>query len=136
VIDDRFDWNCLELEDIVAPSQIEVAAYLNQMGDLVIRRRPDDLEQDDVWVVVGRIYVRRLVEHIMALYGLSWMILEPPRANSSELSGLPPAERSTSRDPTGAERQRRFRERRKQRHNGGTNSSDTNVPVSITEVSV
>ena len=45
--------------------------YLNPNGDLVIRRRPDEFEQDDVWVVVGQTHVCRLVERIITLYGFS-----------------------------------------------------------------
>ena len=69
--DDRFDWRHLEPEDIIAPNQIEIAVYLNPNGDLVIRRRPDEFEQDDVWVVVGQTHVCRFVERIITLYGFS-----------------------------------------------------------------
>jgi hypothetical protein len=107
-----FDWGDLEPEAIVAPSQIEIAVYLNPNNDLVIRRRPDEFEHDDVWLVVGQPYVLRLVERIVALYGFSLPITK--QSFAAEVAALPAPERLTSRDPAGAERQRRFRERRKQ----------------------
>jgi hypothetical protein len=131
--DDRFDWSRLEPEDIIAPSQIEIAAYLNPNGDLVIRRRPDEFEQDDVWVVVGQTHVGRLVERIITLYGFSLPISKTSQGNPAEVAALPAPERLTSRDPTGAERQRRFRERRKRQRNGGATSPEASVSNLVNE---
>jgi hypothetical protein len=133
--DDRFDWRHLEPEDIIAPNQIEIAVYLNPNGDLVIRRRPDEFEQDDVWVVVGQTHVCRLVERIITLYGFSSPISKISQGNPAEVVALPPPERLTSRDPTGAERQRRFRERRKQQLNGEATCPEPNIPKFVKEVS-
>jgi hypothetical protein len=131
--DDRFDWSHLEPEDIIAPSQIEVAAYLNSNGDLVIRRRPDEFEQDDVWGVVGQTYVGRLVERIITLYGFSLPISKTSQSNPAEVAALPPPERLTSRDPTGAERQRRFRERHKRQRNSGATNLEASASNLVNE---
>ena len=130
---DRFDWSHLEPEAIVAPSQIEIVVYLNPNGDLVIRRRPDEFEQEDIWVVVGQAFVLRLVDRIAELYGFSLPIAKSLQSIPADVAVLPPPERLTSRDPTGAERQRRFRERRKQRRNGGAPGHQASVSNLVNE---
>jgi hypothetical protein len=131
--DDRLDWSLLEPEAIIAPRQIEIAVYLNPNDDLVIRRRPDEFEQDDVWLVVGQAYVRRLIERITALYGFSLPISKTLQSFPAEVAALLPPEQLTSRDHTGAERQRRFRERRKRQRNGGATSPEPNIANLVTE---
>jgi hypothetical protein len=112
----RFDWGDLEPADIVAPSQLETAVYLNTDNDLVIRRRPDGFtESDDVWIVIGQSYVPALIGRITAMYGLPPPIVESFPSHRPDPVALPPP--TLRRDPTAAERQRRFRERRKQSRN-------------------
>ncbi len=111
---DRFDWADLDPDDIVAPPQNEVAAYVNRDGDLVIRARADLFDQDAV-IVIGRPYVAALIKQIAAVFGIVAPPISPDAAPPEPVALLPAP---GHRDRTAADRQRRFRKRHNQARNG------------------
>ena len=111
-----FDW--FTDDAVVVRGQLAVAAYLNQDGDLVLRREAHPFcDECDSVIVVGAHYVPRLAAAMLGLVGQdasSGALVSKRDANSDasftqEASTGPLAKRS---DPTNAERQRRHRRNR------------------------
>jgi hypothetical protein len=57
---DEFDWG--DKESVVVKSQDAIAVYANPDGDIVIRRQQSWQDNEDVWIVVSRGQVRRVIE--------------------------------------------------------------------------
>lgn len=58
----EFDWSCSE--SVIFHSHAAVAVYLNADGDLVIRQKQDEYEDEDSVVIVPRDMVPRLLNRI------------------------------------------------------------------------
>jgi hypothetical protein len=97
--DDDFDWDDV---DVVIPHQASIAVYINPHGDVVIRQDGDWYRRDDAWIVVRPENARRLAEAIMEL---------------AEPEALPRLALPAPADRTAAERQRRYRNAKR---NGST----------------
>lgn len=54
-----FSWN--NSDAIAVRQQDAIAVYANPDGDMVVRRRRDWNEDDDVWIVVARDQVRTVI---------------------------------------------------------------------------
>jgi hypothetical protein len=52
---DKFDWN--DEDDLVIPSQLAVAVYVNPKGEIVIRQQSDPSRDEDTYVVIAKSYV-------------------------------------------------------------------------------
>lgn len=95
---DDFDWN--DSDAVVIAHQGQVAVYLNPDGDVVVRQEGDWWRKDDAWIVVQPDKARRLCEAILAL-------AEFGQPDKHPLALPAPADR------TGADRQKRYRERKR-----------------------
>lgn len=93
---DGFDWS--NRDDVVVAHQGQIAVYTNPHEDIVIRQEGDWWRKDDAWIVVRPENARALAEAILAL-------AEP--VTPPQLALPAPADR------TAAERQRRYRERKR-----------------------
>src|SRR6516225_1103292 len=93
-----FDWDDEALA--IIPEQGRIAVYLNPNGDLCIREQGDHACEDQ-WIVVARGNVEKFLQPVFDV-----MDLERPSAPCSLL--VPEPEPAAL---TGAERQRRYRER-------------------------
>jgi hypothetical protein len=61
----EFDWSG---NDVIVRPQGGVAAYLNENNDIVIRRQAEaEVEQFDRTIVIGRGFVRPLIERLERL---------------------------------------------------------------------
>jgi len=60
-----FDWD--DDDSVVAEEQRMVKAYLNPRNQLVIRQQGDYPHDEDMWVVVSREYVGRLISRLEGL---------------------------------------------------------------------
>lgn len=107
-----FDWH-KDRDDLVVEEQAATAVYLNPRGSIVIRQKgelnPETYEYQDSWIVVEPHYAAQLARAIMAL---------APK-ESAPLALPAPA------DKTAAERQRRYRDRKR-------NGDDTVTAVTVT----
>jgi hypothetical protein len=93
---DEFDWS---LEDTTIGEQHQIACYLNNAGNLVIRERAGCCDDGDTWIVVAKNNVELLIRMLGAVGGID---LRP----SANIALLPkPA------NTAGAERSRRYRQR-------------------------
>ena len=95
----EFDW--LDA-DVIVPQQPAIAVYLNPTGDVVLRQR-GDLYDDDSWC-----WFR--IERAPAV---ARAIIETAGLDIAELMPEPTRIGSKPKDPSAAERQRRYRERQK-----------------------
>ena len=93
----EFDW-CDD--DVVVPQQPAIAIYLNPAGDVVLRQR-GDVYDDDSWIWFGSEHALAVARAILEAVGLSVADL------------VPEPTQVRSHDTTAAERQRRYRERKK-----------------------
>jgi hypothetical protein len=57
---DEFSWN--DTDSLVVRQQNAIAVYANPNGDLVVRRKQDWNEEDDVWIVIARTQVRTVID--------------------------------------------------------------------------
>ncbi len=57
---DEFNWN--ETESMAVRPQSAIAVYANPDGDLVVRRRQEWDEDQDVWIVIARTQVRTVID--------------------------------------------------------------------------
>lgn len=96
---DRFDW--ADDASVIVLAQLAVAVYRNARGDIVIRQQADWGDDEDKWVILSPSHARALAEAIL---------LEAGEIDAAPLV-LPAPDKP--KDPTAAERQRRFRESRK-----------------------
>jgi hypothetical protein len=101
--DDRdFDWVAGDA-NVVIREQPTTAVYTNPFGQVVIRQQT--WPQDDVWVIVGPEHVAAVIKAMLDAAGI-----EPATMFSD--GAVEAAPRSPA-DPTAAERQRRYRERKR-----------------------
>jgi hypothetical protein len=122
----EFDWDAFAGE--VVQHQVErVAVYENPDGNIVIRQERRWDEDDDVWIVIARAHAfatarallcaagirSDLAETVAARPDIDWnaVVRDFDMAEAREDAGVP-TERP--KDPTGAERQRRHRERKRE----------------------
>lgn len=105
-----FDW-IDSAEDVVVPEQAAIAVYLNPRGDVVIRQQAQYHPDEDTWIVVAPDRAQAVADAIVEAARLA--VYHP---EDDELA--PPAERTAAvpKDPTAAERQRRYRERHRNSH--------------------
>jgi hypothetical protein len=97
---DDFDW--YSDPDIVQPETPAVAIYENTAGKVAIRMKADWSEDHDTVIVIDPRYAVAVAEAILKAAGIE---------TASTLTG------ATTKDRTGAARQRRYRSRH---HNGVT----------------
>ena len=100
---DDFDWNVDDNPDVVVTWQNCIAVYENVAGSIVIRRERAWDEDDDVIILVTKASAPALAQAILRAAGV---VMPTAVAITHELLPPPPA-----KDPTAAERQRRFRNR-------------------------
>jgi hypothetical protein len=60
MMSDEFSWN--DTDSLVVRQQNAIAVYANPNGDLVVRRKQDWNEEDDVWIVIARTQVRTVID--------------------------------------------------------------------------
>ena len=112
--DRAFDWQ-RDADDVVIRAQAAIACHLNPAGDVVIRQQADGYHYDeDPFVVVARNGLPRLIEHLQQLSELGRTDIETP-----------PISAAGRRDTTGAERQRRYRERHRNGNGTVTRNADS-----------
>jgi hypothetical protein len=99
---DDFNWN--KDPDVIIRQQLAVAAWLNDRGDLIIRQEMDWNEESDHVIVVSPANIPALIDKLL--------LLTDQFSEVSTLNGEAPGKR----DATAAERQRRYREKRRLAH--------------------
>jgi hypothetical protein len=57
---DKFNWD--ETDSMVVRPQSAIAVYANPNGDLVVRRKQEWDENEDVWIVIARTRVRTVID--------------------------------------------------------------------------
>lgn len=112
-----FDWS--DQEDVVLPEQPATAVYVNPRGHIVIRQQDD---HEDVWIIVQPQNARRLAAAILRAAGDDEALGRLLGSHSEA-----PSHGDRPKDPTAAERQRRYRERNADRD--VTRNADRNGPV-------
>jgi hypothetical protein len=95
---DEFDWHD---PSVVVRTQLAIAVYQNNHGEVVIRQEGQFGPDEEVFIVVAPANARAVAEAILREIGEEDRQAEPAR--------LP-----ATRDNTNAERQRRYRERQRQ----------------------
>ena len=93
-----FDWSDVV---IVVAEQPATACYLNPAGDIVLRQRGADRDDDDPFLWFAP-------EHAAAI---AKAILEAAALSATAPATEPTQRPSKAKDPTAAERQKRYRER-------------------------
>lgn len=118
----EFDWR-RHREDIAVPEQLAIAVYRNPAGDVVIRQGSWP-EPDDACIILSPRNARQLATAILRTAGdieALGRLLGSPSGGASE--GHQP------KDPTAAERQRRYRQRNgRNARNGNGADRDDNEP--------
>jgi hypothetical protein len=123
----EFDWNAFE-GDVIQQQVEKVAVYANPRGDIVIRQERRWDEEEDVFIVIARAHAFAAARAILCSAGirpdLATMVAARPdidwqaamsdfdMAEARDSAGLG-EDRASPRDPTGAERQRRYRARKR-----------------------
>jgi hypothetical protein len=120
----EFDWTADE--SVAVQEQPAIAVYPNPVGQVVIRRQRSWDEEDDSFVHISRGNVLTIVGAILAAAGMDDIRLYRQHGMSCEDIGLGETQtRSLSKDRTGAERQRRYRNR----HRNGSDRDVTDETV-------
>jgi hypothetical protein len=117
-----FDWR-RDADDIAIEEQLRIAVYCNPRGHVVIRQQ--DWPEDDSMVVVAPQNALALARAVLKAAG---QIEALPELLGSPFEGASKGDRP--KDPTAAERMRRYRER----HRNGYGAADRNAgPLLIEE---
>lgn len=117
---DTFDWS--DSENVIARSQLAVAVYPNRYGDAVIRSERDEFHQEDTTIIVPRHRIAALIERLQELRDAAELDVAAQR------EAAPSVAPSAPKDPTNAERQRRYRERKR---NGGDTVTPRDASVTL-----
>ncbi len=103
----EFAWAALEdAGDVVVAEQPPVAVYTNPKGAVVVRQRGDDRDDDDAWIWFAPEHAPAVAAAIMAAAGLD-------ATDIADLAPEPAQDASKPTASTAAERQRRYRQRKK-----------------------
>jgi hypothetical protein len=113
-----FDWH-RHADDIAVAEQLRIAVYSNPRGDIVIRQAGIDRDDDDV-VVVQASNAEALARAILRAAGLD----EDETRLGTDTSS------NRTKDPTAAERMRRYRERNG-RNGYGAAQRNGNTPLEV-----
>ena len=98
-----FDWQ--EDPDIIVSQQLAIAIFWNKRGNVTILQEKDWCDESDTIITVAPEHLQAVIDNLVELAG-------------QQRPG--PAPSPTQRDTTAAERQRRYRQRKKV---GGDNPS-------------
>ncbi len=151
--EDEFDWDDVA-DGVVQNTVPTVAIFSNRNGDVVIRKQPEENERGDVWIIIARGNALRAARAILEAAGLGDVCfyrrtegglyedvqVEPTVGDAPEIESKdrpaaekPKADRSKGGIPpltaplSNAERQRRFKEKRRAEAaagNGGNGGND------------
>ena len=109
-----FNW-IADAADVVVPDQAAIAVYRNARGDIVVRQEASITYDEDHLVVVAPEHAQALAHAILSAAGV------PDTAG--DIAGAEPGK--AAKDRTGAERQRRFRERHGKRNGEASRNGET-----------
>ncbi len=62
-----FDWSALEEGDLVAPTQLAIAVYVNARGEVVIRQQQDWNEDEDHITLINRAFLLPLIHRLQEI---------------------------------------------------------------------
>ena len=99
----EFNWT--DEDAVLVREQLTLAVYVNPYGQVVLRRERTLDEDDDTFIVISSEFVPQVARALMS--AASHEVDFSPCANLAQ------GENGKSRDRTAAERQRRFRERKR-----------------------
>lgn len=132
---DDFDWDDASQNDAVIQRAVdEVCVYENSFGDIAIRKRADWDDASDTFIVIAKgnapafiakvqevagLFSAREIEMMRARPDIDWaaVIEEFSEFESDEEPNAGPGETRVPKDPTAAERMKRYRKRLKEREN-------------------
>ena len=117
-----WDWRD-DADDLVVPEQPAIAVYTNP-ADAVVIRQQGTWNDDDAWIWFSPDHAPAIAKAILEAAGLDATALTPE-----------PAQVVKPRDATGAERQRRHRERQKKESTaepGMFDRNDRDVTATVT----
>ena len=99
----EFDWT--DEETVLVREQLTLAVYVNPYGQVVLRRERTLDEDDDTFIVISSEFVPQVARALMS--AASHEVEFEPGAKLAQ------GENGKSRDKTAAERQRRYRKRKR-----------------------
>ena len=116
---DGFDWRDEDL--VVLRGQPPTAVYYNTANEVVIRQQDEDA---DTFLIVQAVHAQRVARAIAAVGAYVLRMKERERHESDCIGDALDDEPETPKDRTGAERQRRYRERQRNGVTEGTRDSE------------
>jgi hypothetical protein len=113
--EDEQDFNWCDDTNTVLRERRETACYLNSFGEIVVRQRASWDREEDPWIFFPCSDALAIVSAILRAAGLD------------DVEIAAEVDRAAPKDPTAAERQRRYR----RRHRNGRNGATPDLPFTI-----